>query len=60
LLSELALVVCAQERIEHRFSPLDTTSFSLTGDYVPESDEQAIRITHGYAKDHRPDLKQAV
>ena len=27
---------------------------------MPESDEQAITITHGYSKDHRPDLKQAV
>ena len=27
---------------------------------MPERDEQAIRITHGYSKDHRPDLKQAV
>ena len=43
-----------------RFNHLDTTSFSLTGDYVPESDEHAIAITHGYSKDHRPDLKQAV
>ena len=60
LFSELALAVCAQERIEHRFSHLDTTSFSLTGDYVPESDEHAIHITHGYSKDYRPDLKQAV
>jgi transposase len=60
LFSELALVVCAQEGIEQRFHHLDTTSFSLSGDYVPESDEQAIRITHGYSKDHRPDLKQAV
>src|SRR5712664_529797 len=38
----------------------DTTSFSLTGAYVPETDTQAIAITHGYSKDHRPDLKQAV
>ena len=60
LFSELALAVCAQEGIEQRFHHLDTTSFSLSGDYVPESDEQAIRITHGYSKDHRPDLKQAV
>jgi transposase len=29
-------------------------------DYVPESDQQAIAITQSYAKDHRPDLKQAV
>ena len=60
LLRELALAVCAQERIAHRFSPLDTTSFALHGAYVPESDEHTMRITHGYAKDHRPDLKQAV
>ena len=49
-----------QEGIAQRFHHLDTTSFSLSGDYVPESDEQAITITHGYSKDHRPDLKQAV
>ena len=60
LFSELALAVCAQEDIDERFSHLDTTSFSLTGDYVPDSDEHAIAITHGYSKDHRPDLKQAV
>ena len=60
LFSELALAVCGQEGIAQRFHHLDTTSFSLSGDYVPESDEQAILITHGYSKDHRPDLKQAV
>ena len=60
LLSELALSVCLQEGIDARFNHLDTTSFSLTGAYVPDSDEHAIAITHGYSKDHRPDLKQAV
>ncbi len=60
LFSEIALAVCGQEGIEQRFNHLDTTSFSLTGDYVPDSDEHAIAITHGYSKDHRPDLKQAV
>jgi transposase len=60
LWSELALAVCAQENIAQRFHHLDTTSFSLRGDYTPESDEHAIRITHGYSKDHRPDLQQAV
>ena len=60
LFSEIALVVCQHEAIDQRFNHLDTTSFSLTGDYVPESDQQAITITHGYSKDHRPDLKQAV
>ena len=60
LFSELALAGCAQERIEQRFHHLDTTSFSLSGNYVSESDKQAIAITHGYSKDHRPDLKQVV
>jgi transposase len=60
LFEELALSVCTQEGIDLRFNHLDTTSFSLTGDYVPDSDGCAICITHGYSKDHRPDLKQAV
>jgi transposase len=60
LFSEIALAVCQQEGIALQFNCLDTTSFSLTGAYVPETDTQAITITHGYSKDHRPDLKQAV
>ena len=60
LCSELALAVCAQEGIDLRFNHLDTTSFSLTGEYMPEADEHAMTLTHGYSKDHRPDLKQAV
>jgi transposase len=60
LFQELALAVCAHEGIDRRFNHLDTTSFALSGAYVPDSDEQAITITHGYSKDHRPDLKQTV
>jgi transposase len=60
LFEELALSICAHEGIDRRFNHLDTTSFSLTGAYVPDSDEHALHITHGYSKDHRPDLKQAV
>lgn len=60
LFSELALAVCVQEGIDQRFNHLDTTSFSLSGEYAPESAEHVIIITHGYSKDHRPDLKQAV
>jgi transposase len=43
-----------------RFNHLDTTSFALSGEYILEGDEQAMTITHGYSKDHRPDLQQAV
>jgi len=60
LFSELSLAVCRQEGLDQRFNHLDTTSFSLTGDDVPDSDEHAMVITQGHSKDHRPDLKQAV
>jgi len=60
LLSDLALAVCAQEGIDMRFNPLDTTSVALTGAYMPDSDEQAITITPGDSKDHRPAWKQVV
>jgi transposase len=47
--------------IEHRFVHLDSSSFHLHGQYDVETpDEEMITITHGYSRDHRPDLKQAV
>ena len=60
LCEDLALAVCTQEGIDLRFNHLDTTSCCLTGEYLPDSDEPAMCITHGYSKDHRPDLKPAV
>ena len=60
LFEELALAICAHEGIDLRFNHLDTTSFALTGEYVPDRDEHAIRITHGSSKDHRPDLTPVV
>lgn len=47
--------------IEHHFYHLDSSSFHLHGQYArQEPDSQAIEITYGYSKDHRPDLKQVV
>jgi transposase len=51
--------------IQVRQTHLDTTSISLHGEYeVADGDDpdepQAIQITHGYSRDHRPDLKQAM
>ena len=60
LFQALALAVCAHEGIDLRFHHLDTTSFALSGDDVPDREEHAIAITHGYSKDQRPDSKQAV
>ena len=40
---------------------LDSSSFSLQGEYTSTSDDpRVIEITHGYSKDRRPDLKQFV
>lgn len=51
--------------IETQFAHLDSTSFGLYGAYesdegVDENEPTPIRITHGYSRDHRPDLKQAM
>ena len=44
----------------HRYH-LDSSSLSVYGAYEEESErEGCIQITHGYSKDHRPDLKQFV
>lgn len=37
---------------------VDTTSLSLYGKYDKQEEEEALRITYGFSKDHRPDLKQ--
>lgn len=60
LFSQLSKQICQQEGIDVKYNHLDTTSFSVTGEYLADSDEHAIQLTHGYSKDHRPDLKQAV
>lgn len=46
--------------ISHRFVHLDTTSFSVEGEYNRPEAPGVIRITHGYSRDHWPDLKQVV
>ena len=60
LFAEISAHVCNIQNIDMRFNSLDTTTFSLTGEYEDSSDEHAIKITHGHSKDHRPDLKQAI
>ena len=53
----------ARERFEISTKRIhvDTTSFSVSGDYEPDKDATdpvCIAITHGYSRDHREDLKQ--
>jgi len=45
--SAVALAVCQQDRVGQPFPCLATTSFSLTGASVPETDPHAMAITHG-------------
>ncbi len=46
--------------VEARQVHVDTTSFSVSGEYAPEEDEdaQVVAVTYGYSRDHRDDLKQ--
>ncbi len=60
LFYELSSQSMDQESVEMKFLSEDTTTFSLTGEYSSETDEHTIKVTHGYSKDHRPDLKQLV
>jgi len=46
--------------IQHRFVHLDTTSFSVEGEYETPDKPGVVRITHGYSRDKHPDLKQVV
>jgi transposase len=37
---------------------VDTTSFSVTGEYAPDLDAHTLAVTYGYSRDHRADLQQ--
>jgi len=60
LYGELAFDVALEQGLLGPRSHLDTTSFSLQGAYEGDGSEQLIEVTHGYSKDHRPDLKQVM
>jgi transposase len=50
--------------LDKRYVHFDTTSMSMYGEYVPPEEPQGqappFRITYGYSKDKRPDLKQFI
>jgi len=63
LFSQIAEKACREESVDTSCQSLDTTSYSLSGDYestLEQEDSAAITITHGYSKDKRADLKQVV
>src|SRR5215475_12012226 len=62
LYSLIAATAAARLGLRPTFSHLDTTSFHVDGRYNSDQapDEQVVHITHGYSRDHRPDLNQVM
>jgi transposase len=56
-----AVRAAARFGVERRYVHFDTTSRSVWGDYqFAEEQDVPFRVTYGYSKDKRPDLKQFV
>jgi transposase len=60
LFAGLALQARRRFGIAAQHLHIDTTSFSVSGDYASkeEGDPVPVAITYGYSRDHRQDLKQ--
>jgi transposase len=61
LFFSVASQVLSEQGIETRFAHLDSTTFSVYGEYNSEDEEPVegvIHITKGYSKDHAPELNQ--
>jgi len=59
IFSEVCLEAFSNFGVDCSVVHQDTTSVSVWGEYNPAADDP-IRITHGFSKDKRPDLKQFV
>ena len=61
LFTNIAMLAHQKFELSSKSLHLDSSSFSLEGSYeIGSSDEsiESVKITYGYSKDHRPDLKQ--
>ena len=64
LFTSIAMLAHQRFNLLSKSLHLDSSSFSLEGSYEIESSDElsesieGVRITYGYSKDHRPDLKQ--
>lgn len=59
LYGEIAFEIAMEQGLLGPRAHHDTTSFLVHGEYA-DSTEQMVEVTHGYSKDHRPDLKQVM
>ena len=60
LFGKVAFAVALEQGLLTRYNHLDSTSLSVHGEYEKRAGVEAIELTYGHSKDHRPDLKQAV
>lgn len=60
LFGEVAFEIAMDQGLLGPKAHLDSTSFTLHGEYADGDLEEMIEVTHGYSKDHRPDLKQVM
>ncbi|MGZ3732479.1 MAG: IS1634 family transposase [Parachlamydiaceae bacterium] len=60
LFAEVAFEIALENNVLGPNNHLDTTSMSVHGEYDVNDDPSIIEVTHGFSKDHRPDLKQVV
>ncbi len=64
LFTNIAMLAHQRFNLSTKSLHLDSSSFSLEGSYEIESSDESsesiegVKITYGYSKDHRPDLKQ--
>lgn len=63
--ANISFPIGMERKYRKRFAHIDTTSFSVEGNYEGFGDEsnsstQVIKVTRGLSKKHRPDLKQIV
>lgn len=60
LFAEVAFEIAQDHGLLSKTNHLDTTSLSVHGEYDVHDQSKVIEVTHGFSKDHRPDLKQVV
>jgi transposase len=54
---EISMRAVKKYEVKVETAHVDSTSFHVDGEYANQ-EEGSIEITHGYSRDHRPDLKQ--
>jgi transposase len=60
LFAEVAFGIALDNNLLALTNHIDTTTLSTHGAYAIDDDPNIIEVTHGFSKDHRPDLKQVV